>query len=269
MLTNMLYGALGALSLLATLLGFRLLGRLRLGTRLRNAYRRAIGMESFEALVIEEMRTYRRDVDFYTRNLPSRLQLSTLDQDVQGMASRLQRHLDAVSAERTRTNRLRREVEELGMLLHSYTETLGPIWNTAQGHRMPMRLLSTGHLTNIVEGGFGSFEARDFARTELERRRIDTDWRERQAKGEAAPTLADYNTGRVTNDQRAMPPQIVLPPATLARVRNVLPLWAQNVITDLRTRRVSTISKANRDRLEVLPVWAQDLIAQLLQGVKL
>ena len=267
MLTNLLYGALGALAILS----LRLLVRpaRRLGSWTRRLYRRTIGMEHFEAMVIEEMRTYRRDVDFYTRNLPSRLQLSTLDQDVQGTATQLQRHLEAVSAERTRTNRLRREVEELGMLLHAYTETLGPIWNTAQGHRMPMRLLSTGHLQNIVDGGFGDYDARTFANRELARRAIDTAWRERQANGEAAPTLADYSRGRVTNDQRAMPPQIVLSPATLERVRQVLPLWAQNVITDLRTRRVSSISKANRDRLEVLPVWAQDLIAQLLQGVKL
>jgi len=242
MLTNMLYGALGALAILSLRLLVQPARRLAQGAR--RLYRRAIGMEHFEALVIDEMRTYRRDVDFYTRDLPSRLQLSTLDRDVQGTAARLQQHLDAMSAERTRTNRLRREVEELGIVLNSYTETLGPIWNTAQGHRMPMRLLSTGHLENIIEGGFGSWEARDFARVELERRAIDASWRVRQERGEPAPTMEQMAARRA---MKAKSDELVRQSAPFVkpkkkralsfderrRVRAVLPMWAQDLINEL------------------------------------
>ena len=266
--TDMIHGALGALAILTTLLVARTIGRLQLGTRLRNRYRRLIGMEHFERLTLDEIREFRREMEFYTRGLPSEYQLSTMRQSVQATGHKLQAHRDTLSAHATRVNRLKREVEENGILLRQYIETLGPIWNTAQGHRMPMRLLSTGHLTNIVEGGFGGLDARDFARTELERRRIDADWRERQSNGESAPTFNDYAMGRVKGDGSLMPPEILLPMETLARVSRVLPLWAQNIVTDLRTRRLSTISKSNRDKLDTLPLWAQTLIQDLLQQTK-
>ena len=260
MLTNMLYGALGALAILSLRLLVQPARRLAQGAR--RLYRRAIGMEHFEALVIDEMRTYRRDVDFYTRDLPSRLQLSTLDRDVKGTAARLQQHLDAMSAERTRTNRLRREVEELGMLLHQYTEALGPMWQTAMGHRMPMRLLSTGHLKNILDGGFGGYEARDFAKSELERRSIDTAWRVKAQNNEKAPTKADFANRRAQIDPRI---PMTYTPEVASRVARVLPQWAQDIIAGLLQPQDLPIKRAERTRIKTLPLWAQQVISDLEQ----
>jgi len=249
-------------------------GTRRLATRLRTRYRAAIGMENFEALVIDEMRTYRSDVDRWSREVRA---------DMREHRSTLQARSNTLSAHGARVNSTKREVEELGILLNSYVETLGPIWNTAQGHRMPMRLLSTGHLQNIIEGGFGSWEARDFARVELERRAIDGRWREAAQRGEKAPTKEDYQAfhgvrppadpseamGRARRAIAKANPmirtQLSVHPDTLERVRNVLPLWAQNVITDLRTRRAKRLDMETRNRLEVLPVWARELIADLIR----
>jgi len=270
MLTNMLYGALGALAILSLRLLVQPARRLRTWTR--TTYRRLIGMEHFEANVIDEMRTYRRDVDEWTRRVRS---------EMQDVRNDMRSRSTTLSAHGARTNSARREIEELGLLLRSYTETLGPIWNTAQGHRMPMRLLSTGHLENIIEGGFGSYEARDFARVELERRGIDASWRVRAERGEPAPTKEQMAARRamkarseelVRQSAGANPmirTKLSVHPDTLTRVRDVLPLWAQELITDLRTRRTDALSFDERRRVRaVLPMWAQDLINDLLRRAK-
>lgn len=219
----------------------RLAGRLRTATR--NAYRRMIGMESFESMVIDEMRGVRRDMDNYTRGLPNRVMIERT----------IRQQRDMIQAQVTRTNRARTEVEELGIQLRNYTDTLGPIWNTAQGHRMPMRLLSSSHLNNIVEGGFGSYEARDFASTELERRRIDTDWRAREARGEQAPTKEQMSG-------------IVLDRETRERVARALPQWAQDIIAGLLQPQGLPIKRAERARIKKLPQWAQRTISNLEQS---
>lgn len=254
-LYNLTFGALGALILLLGVRAYQLVGRLGIGTRLRSGYRRLIGMTHFEELVLNEMRTYRRDVDFYTRGLPTTMQLSTIDK-------RMEQHRTTLQAERTRNNRLRKEVEELGILLHSYTETLGPIWNTASGHRMPMRLLSSGHLKNIIDGNFGGYDARRFAMGELERRSIDTAWRVKMQQGEPVPTKQDYIMGRVPIDP-SIPMTYTLQVAS--RVARVLPQWAQDIIAGLLQPEGLPIKRAERARIKKLPLWAQQTIKDLEQ----
>lgn len=259
MFTNMLYGALGALALLTVIPVARLLGRLGLGTRIRAGYRRLIGMTHFEEMVLTELRIYRTDVDRLSRDTNA---------DVRRRDDRVRIIHDAQSANRARVTRLQREVQELNVVLRQYTDALGPMWTTAQGHSMPLRLLSTPHLKNILDGGFGTSETDSFIRRELERRRIDTDWRVRQSQGERPPTKTDYLTGRVTGDGRAMPPPLAVDPKLQARFY-VLPNWARQIIEDLRSRRVSRVSKQNRERIErVLPQWAQDLIFDLVRRAK-
>lgn len=242
--------------LLPRLVGLTLAAR----TRLRNVTRRCLGIERFEELTISELRGYRADVDRYTRDMPTRAQVIRIRQNSDEQA-------DALRARNSRLNSLKREVEELGMLLRSYTEALGPMWTTAQGHRMPLRLLSTSHLRNILDGGFARDRAADFIRTELQRRDVDAGFRADEAAGMAAPTRQDYLTGRVTGDGKLMPPPLSIHPTTMARLY-VLPQWAQEIVTSLSSRRLSRISRQNRDRLEVLPLWAQDLIADLLRRAK-
>jgi hypothetical protein len=185
-LTNMLHGALGALVLLVLVIPgmqftLRRLGRLRAATR--RLVRRTLGLEHFESLVIEDLRIYRTDVDRLTRDLNS---------DVRRVRNELHMHGDALRARNSRLNMLKREVEELGLLLRQYTDALGPMWTTASGHSTPLRLLSTQHLQNIRNGDFGSYETREFIDRELERREIDAAWRKRQEAGEKMPTRTDY-----------------------------------------------------------------------------
>lgn len=228
-------------------------GRIR--TRLRNATRRAFGIEAFETLMLDELRQQSQRTS----------SLEFVRHDGEQLRRQMNNRGDALSAHGTRVNRLKREVEEMGMLLHAYTETLGPIWNTAQGHRMPMRLLSTPHLKNIVDGGFGGYDARQFAMTELERRRIDADWREKEARGEKAPTLTDISFA--AHQRQAAPfvrKTIVLETGTQLRVRNFLPQWAQKIVLELRTRARTSIKRDEQTRINrTLPVWARNLIADL------
>ena len=230
--TSLILGGLGGLALA---LGYIYTPVRRLRTATRTFYRRLIGMTRFEELVIDEMRTYRSDVDNFTRQVRS---------EMRTLRSEMQAGRNTLSAHGARVNSTKREVEELGIMLDSYTETLGPIWNTAQGHRMPMRLLSTGHLENIIEGGFGSYEARDFARVELERRGIDASWRVRQERGEPAPTKEQMAARRA---MKARSEELVRQQAPFVkpkkkralsfderrRVRAVLPMWAQDLINEL------------------------------------
>lgn len=106
--------------------------------------------------------------------------------------SYLQEELDARRRRHEHTERrhlsVRREVEELGLLARATRDLLGPIWKTAEGHSAPMAFLSTSHLSNILAGGFGSPEVRQFAELEVARRTVDADWRAREAGGERAPT---------------------------------------------------------------------------------
>jgi len=61
----------------ASILGFALASHIpalfrRLRTQTRTLYRRVIGMEHFEALVIDDLRIYRTDVDRFTRDTKRR-----------------------------------------------------------------------------------------------------------------------------------------------------------------------------------------------------
>jgi hypothetical protein len=238
--------------------------RLRITTR--NAYRRMVGMVSFETLMLDELRTYRSDVDNWTR--PVRSETRLLKQEIVGVRRDVATRM---AADRTRNNRVRTEVEEMGVLLRSYTDLLGPIWNTAQGHRMPMRLLSTGHLDNIVEGGFGGYEAREFARNELDRRRIDAKFREDAANGIPAPTLeqmaAERQSAAMGRARRAISPlqhQLALAPGDQNRVNQFSPQWARKLITELRTGTVTRLDMVTTKRLRILPVWTRTIVNDLL-----
>jgi hypothetical protein len=155
---------------------------------------------------------------------------------------------------------LKREVEELGLLLRQYTDALGPMWTTAQGHSMPLRLLSTQHLQNIRNGDFGSYETREFIDRELERREIDAKWRERQANGEKMPTRTDYLARRAVIDPRV---PFAYSPEVAARVARTLPQWAQDLIGDLVQPNPRSVTREEQRRVKRLPLWAQQLVSDL------
>jgi len=256
-LTNMMWGALGALVALTLIPLLRLFGRLQLGTRVGNALyrllRTTLGMQHFEKLVINELRTYRSDVDRLTRDTNS---------DVRRVRNEVNVLADAHRARSTKVMRLQREVEELGLLLRQYADALGPIWTTAQGHQMPLRLLSTSHLRNIKEGNFGSMSVRDFVDRELERREIDSQWRAREAAGLPAPTRQDViEKGLGVLDPRV---PFAYSPEVATRVTRTLPLWARELISDLLVQNPRSLTREELRRVrQVLPAWAQQLVADL------
>lgn len=256
-LTNMLHGALGALILLVLVIPgvqftLRQLGRLRGATR--RLARRTLGLEHFEELTLDEVRNLRRDLEFYTRGLPSDVQYSTLRRDFNMLR-------DALQARGTKVVRLQREVEELGLLLRQYTDALGPMWTTAQGHQMPLRLLSTSHLRNIKAGNFGSLSLREFVDRELERRAIDAQWREREARGLPAPTRQDV----IERGVGVLDPRVpfAYSPEVAARVARSLPQWAQDLIGDLVKPNPRSVTREEQRRVKRLPLWAQQLVADL------
>lgn len=234
--------------------GFR---QLRLGTRLRNLTRRVLGIEQFEKLTISELRGYRADVDRWTRDMPTRAQVAKIGLRGDGV--------DVALRQRgSRLNLLKREVEEMGILLRSYTDALGPMWTTAQGHKMPLRLLSTSHLRNIVDGDFArSGAVSDFIENELDRRKVDAGYREDEARGKPAPTLEQMrNTAATEARDRIIP----LAADIQERVVRVLPFWAQDLISDLRFRRTNGFATPSMTRrIKGLPIWTRELITDLVR----
>lgn len=79
---------------------------------------------------------------------------------------------------------LRSSIEALESLV-------GPGWQTAQGHIRPLRSLSTSHLTNILEGNFGSPSIREEAQEELSRRSIDETFRAEEGPYRASKIWID------------------------------------------------------------------------------
>lgn len=221
--------------------------------RLGATTRRISGQENFENLVREELTGYRRDVERGFDNVLRETKSTRHRQDDRSAA---------LSAHGARVNRVRNEVEELGILLRQYTEALGPMWQTAQGHRMPMRLLSTSHLNNIIEGGFGGYEARQFASRELERRTIDTQWREAEARGETAPTLDQMAAGQ----RRATPTMLTINGEAQQRIDRVTPSWARKIIMELRVGTLDNVPAGQRQRVKRLPQWTQRVIEQLVRS---
>ncbi len=264
-LYNMTFGALGALVLLLSFNIMRSVGRLRPTTWLRNATRRVLGIQHFEELSLDELRIYRADVDRWNRDTQAQYRRNATE-----IASIRSDVATRMAADRTRNNRVRTEVEELGILLHSYVEALGPMWTTAAGHRMPMRLLSSGHLRNILEGGFAKGSSvTGFIRSELERRSIDAAWRANDAAAisnrrmsAAAKVKPDAGLTRLANEMFG--PCISLDEARRVRV---LPKWVQVIIRDLQTTSPQKIKRSERTRLKRMPIWAQQLISDLEQSL--
>ncbi len=265
-LYNMTFGALGALVLLLSFNIMRSVGRLHPTTWLRNATRRVLGIEAFEELTLSELRSYRVDVDRWTRDVRAEVRRMG-----SGSASVREDVATRMAADRTRNNRVRTEVEELGILLRRYTDALGPMWQTAQGHRMPMRLLSSGHLRNIIEGAFGPRESREFAASELRRRSVDAGYRADAAAGKPAPTAQQMRniaqmkaqSGRSGRADPRLPASYT--PAVAVRVARVLPQWAQKIIGELVQEGPRAMNFATRKRIKRLPIWAQQTIHDLRQ----
>ncbi len=229
------------------------LRRLRLPTRLRNLTRRVLGIEDYETMVLNELRSYRSDVDRWTRDVRTQTR-----RNADAIASVRLDTATKVGAIGTRGTSVRTEVEELGILLRRYTEALGPIWTTASGHKMPLRLLGTSHLKNILAGGFTrSISVTSYIESELERRRIDTGFRVDEMNGKPAPTR---DTARTEAHGRA----ITLDVRTMRRLK-VLPLWGQHIISELRNRRHNVLTPSNNRRLKGLPIWTRELITDLVR----
>lgn len=71
---------------------------------------------------------------------------------------------------------------------------LGPMWKAQGGHKMPMGILSTCHLQNILDGNFGTQTHRDYAEKELERRAEDLLWHTRtEKKGKAKRRTGNWD----------------------------------------------------------------------------
>lgn len=231
------------------------LGWLQPLQRLRNLTRRVLGVAAFEEKVRDNLYEYRRDVNNWTRDTHPRTQ-----RNANAIASVREDVATRMAADRTRNNRVRTEVEEMGILLRQYTDALGPMWTTAQGHKMPLRLLSTGHLTNIRDGGFTrNRNVQEFIESELERRRIDAGYRVGDAAGKPAPTRADYARGP------ADPRLPMIYTSEVARRVRVLPQWLQVIIRDLLTTSPQKLKRAERTRLKRMPIWAQQLVIDLEQ----
>ena len=74
---------------------------------------------------------------------------------------------------------MRREVSTMQDFLQSttkITKSLGPLWKSREGATRPMGILSTSHLRAILDGHFGDTERRDYAKSEIARRRADKWW---------------------------------------------------------------------------------------------
>lgn len=253
----------------------------RAWTRVRNFYRGLIGQTAFEEITVQELSRLRIEMRSVTepQHYGRPLVPVGLAKQCQDTRELVRQQRDMIQAQVIRTNRARKEVEELGIQLRAYTDTLGPIWNTAEGHRMPMRLLSAPHLNNILRGDFGGHEAQEFAKRELDRRRIDKDWRDREAAGEAAPTMqelgergararlaAKEQSEAMGRARRSMRQPLRISPDDQRRVTNFSPLWARTLITRLRTDGSITLDRETSSRVyRVLPVWTRDIIADILE----
>lgn len=265
-LYNLTFGALGALVILLAFNIARSVGKLRPLTWVRNLTRRVLGVAAFEETTFNELYIYRTDVDRWTRDTQAstRRNADAITSVREDVATRM-------AADRTRNNRVRTEVEEMGILLRSYVEALGPLWTTAQGHKMPLRLLSTGHLRNIRDGGFTrNRNVQEFIESELERRRIDAGYRVDAAAGKPAPTRQQMKLAALANREATrieVGSLLALDAGTQERVSRVLPLWAVELITDLRNRRTKRLNVATQSRLFALPFWAQELIHDLVRRV--
>lgn len=254
------------LTVLGTIAAFFVLtklNRLHPWSRLRHAMRRlgrwVLDSENFESLVIDEMRTHRRGVDNWVRDMPSKFTTRRLDRNIDAQGSRV--------------TSLKREVEELGILLRQYTNALGPMWTTAAGHRMPMRLLSTLHLRNILEGGFcRSDVGNDYIRNELDRRSVDARYRAAESAATSdrrmSEGLKNASPAKATPAGWADPRlPMTYTPEVANRVARVLPQWAQDIIADLVQEGGRAISFDERKRIRMqLPIWAQQTISDLWQA---
>lgn len=82
-----------------------------------------------------------------------------------------------------RHNRLRREMEELGVLATSTKDALGGMyWTTKSGFTRPIVLLSDTHLQAMIDGGFVRGRVLDAVLAEQERRDEDDVWADRQGQ---------------------------------------------------------------------------------------
>lgn len=149
----------------------------RLRTRLRTRLRSWLGLEHFETLLLDELRQQSTRV---SRNEEER--------------DRLDRHLSDTRMGQSRTATslisVRREVEELGLMLRTLASSLGPLWTTATGHTLPITMLSDTHLDAIMRNGFGGRRVREAIEREQERRAEDDRWATRQGKGSPRQRLA-------------------------------------------------------------------------------
>lgn len=92
------------------------------------------------------------------------------------------KQLEHSNSERLQENRALEEV----------VKTLGPLWKTQAGHTVPMALLSTPHLQQLIGGTWvHSVDSRRFIRKELKRREEDRKWREKQGDYSLADSQED------------------------------------------------------------------------------
>jgi len=74
------------------------------------------------------------------------------------------------------------KLEESFMTLAS---AMGPLWLDQEGYTLPITMLSTTHLENVIEGRFGSASIRKDIERELARRKKDAAWTEKTMKRRA------------------------------------------------------------------------------------
>jgi hypothetical protein len=127
-----------------------------LRTRLRNW----LGLEHFQALILDEVRNERQE---RVRQMDAAVQ--RLREGEQGLMRRT-----------TSIASVRREVEELGIMTRQTASALGGVWQTAAGHKAPIVMLTDTHLQAILDGGFGGRNSRELIRNEQARRKEDDSW---------------------------------------------------------------------------------------------
>ncbi len=83
----------------------------------------------------------------------------------------LQRRLTSLEGQQQRDRDTLNEARD-------YMKALGPLWKTQAGHFVPIMLLSTNHLERLLSGGWANKLSTTIAiKGELDRRRIDAQWR--------------------------------------------------------------------------------------------
>jgi len=129
-------------------------------TNIRQRLRNWLGLEHFQALILDEVRTERNE---RVRQMGAAVQ--RLREGEQGFM-RLTTSIDSV----------RCEVEELGMLTRQTASALGGVWQTAAGHTVPIVMLTDTYLQAMIDGGFGGCESRERILSEQARRVEDDKW---------------------------------------------------------------------------------------------